>query len=200
MNLYVIQAPSRAEDRLVRAAARRLPEHTFLCPRREIKIRRRGKTTKEVRTLFPGYIFLEAEEIDGRLFREVRRLPGFIRFLEDNTRIVPLSGEDLDLIRRLLAFGEVVRESKVTFDENKRIVVISGPLEGMEGRIVRVDRRKGRAKVRLDLYAESFLVDLGFELINKTAEKSVTPAGKGAAPLDGDTATTHGGGRSPKRT
>lgn len=169
MSLYVIQAPSRAEDRLIRVANRRLPEYTFVCPRREIKIRRRGKTLKEVRPLFPGYVFLEAEEIDERLFREVRRLPGFIRFLEENTRIIPLLGQDLDLIRRLLSFGEIVRESKVTFDKNKRIVVVSGPLEGMEGRIVRVDKRKGRAKVRLDLYAESFLVDLGFELINEAA-------------------------------
>jgi transcriptional antiterminator NusG len=62
----------------------------------------------------------------------------------------------------------------VRFNENDRIEVIDGPLAGMEGRIVRVDRRKGRARVKLDLYDDSFAIDLGIEL--------VTPAGAAARP------------------
>ncbi|MFW5689149.1 MAG: KOW motif-containing protein, partial [Spirochaetota bacterium] len=49
------------------------------------------------------------------------------------------------------------------------IEVKEGPLAGLEGRIVKVDRRKQRAKVRLDLYQESFLVDFGFELLAPSA-------------------------------
>jgi transcription termination/antitermination protein NusG len=45
--------------------------------------------------------------------------------------------------------------------------VINGPLKGLEGKIVKVDKRKGRAKVKLDLYDESFLVDLSFELLGQ---------------------------------
>jgi len=39
-------------------------------------------------------------------------------------------------------------------------------LKDLEGRIVRVDRRKGRARVRLELYADSFEVDFGFEALD----------------------------------
>ena len=53
----------------------------------------------------------------------------------------------------------------MTFDENRRIRVVSGPLQGLEGRIVKVDRRKGRARVRLDIYADAFEIDLGFEIL-----------------------------------
>jgi transcriptional antiterminator NusG len=45
---------------------------------------------------------------------------------------------------------------------------------GLEGRIVKVDRRKGRAKIMLDLYNDSFSIDLGFEVIG-----SMEPAGRG---------------------
>jgi transcriptional antiterminator NusG len=59
----------------------------------------------------------------------------------------------------------VIGKSTVKFDENSRIYVLSGPLEGLEGKIVKIDKRKQRAKVQLDLYKESFLVDFGFELL-----------------------------------
>jgi transcriptional antiterminator NusG len=36
---------------------------------------------------------------------------------------------------------------------------------GLEGKIVKVDKRKGRAKIKLDLYNDSFAIDLAFEVI-----------------------------------
>ena len=56
----------------------------------------------------------------------------------------------------------------MVFNENNRIEVKSGPMMGLEGKIVKVDKRKQRAKVQLDLYKESFFVDFGFELIAPT--------------------------------
>ena len=58
-----------------------------------------------------------------------------------------------------------MEKSKVIFDENKRIRVIHGALKGLEGKIVKVDRRKQRAKVALTLYEDSFLIDFGFDLL-----------------------------------
>jgi transcriptional antiterminator NusG len=52
---------------------------------------------------------------------------------------------------------------------DKRIRITAGPLKDMEGRITRVDRRKGRARVRLEMYADSFEVDFGFEALDKPA-------------------------------
>ncbi len=64
-----------------------------------------------------------------------------------------------------LSFGEVVERSKVCFDENQRIRVLSGPLKDLEGRIVKVNRRKGRAKIKLELYNVNFLIDFGFDVL-----------------------------------
>ncbi len=60
------------------------------------------------------------------------------------------------------------------FDENKRIRIVAGPLKNLEGMIVRVDRRKGRARVRLALYEDSFEVDFGFEALEAAP---VSPSG-----------------------
>ena len=61
--------------------------------------------------------------------------------------------------------GPVAGKSRVYFNENSRIVVVDGPLLGLEGKIIKVDKRKGRAKIKLDLYDDSFSIDLAFETI-----------------------------------
>ena len=141
-------------------------------PRRKLTIRRRGRKKPSLAPLFPGYLFMQAREIEADVYRDLKRTEGFVRFLPDNRNIEPLGAEGLELIRHFLSFGEVVEQSRVTFDVNNRIVVREGPLSGMEGRIVKVDRRKGRAKVRLDLYSDSFLVDLGFEIMEQDVKKN----------------------------
>jgi transcriptional antiterminator NusG len=63
--------------------------------------------------------------------------------------------------------GPLAGKSTVYFDEYSRIVVTDGPLMGLEGKIIKVDKRKGRAKIKLDLYEDSFAIDLAFEMIDK---------------------------------
>jgi transcriptional antiterminator NusG len=92
-----------------------------------------------------------------------------VRFLRESPHPTPLSDRDLSLIRHFISFGECADTSKVTFDEHDRIVVLEGPLKGLEGRIEKVDRRKRRARVRLDLYDASFPIDLGFEIVERVA-------------------------------
>ena len=53
----------------------------------------------------------------------------------------------------------------MVFDENNRIRVIDGPLPRLEGSIVKVDRRKGRAKVALSFHGRTIVADLGFEVL-----------------------------------
>jgi transcriptional antiterminator NusG len=168
MDYYVLQVYTGEEDRYMRLAEEEIAGRArLLWPRRRLYIRKRGVRKKVLAPLFPGYLFLETEELTRSLIYSLRRVPGFVRLLESTADPRPLSGNDLELVRHFLGFGEVVQESKVTFDENNRIEVIEGPLQGLEGRIVKVDKRKGRAKVRLDLYKDSFLVDLGFEIMSQ---------------------------------
>jgi transcriptional antiterminator NusG len=117
--------------------------------------------------VFPGYLFVSAADIDSILYSDLRRIPGFLRFLPSNKAIAPLSPKDQELLVHLLGFGEIVTASTVTFDANGRIRVAAGPLKGLEGSIVRVDRRKGRARVRLEMYEDSFEIDFGFEALEK---------------------------------
>lgn len=169
MSYYAIQVRTRSEEKFMRLFSGlhphvRLPMHF---PKRRVNLRRRGAVVPATTAIFPGYIFLEAEA------REViehqwlfRRTEGFGRFLRSNRDIKPLAGRDLELVLHFVRrVGPVAGVSRVRFDDNSRIVVMDGPLSGLEGRIVKVDRRKKRAKVKLDLYEDTFAIDLAFEVI-----------------------------------
>jgi len=171
MNYYAIQVKTKSEEKFIeqlksRCPGMRLPLHF---PRRRLNIRKSGKTRTETPAVFPGYIFIEAES-DEQIKEyqwDFRKTKGFFRFLVSNHDITPLKDRDLELVLHFVNnTGSIAGHSKVYFNENSRIIVAEGPLSGLEGRIVKVDRRKCRAKIMLDLYNDSFTIDLAFEVID----------------------------------
>ena len=172
MDYYAMQVKTGGEERFMKVFRARNPgiNLALYFPQRHIDIRRGGRTVPSRLAIFPGYIFLELDAGDDILkFKQAfRGTKGFYRFLKSNEDIAVLQNRDLELVLHFIKnIGPVAGKSKVYFDENSRIVVISGPLSGLEGRIVKADKRKGRAKIKLDLYGDSFAIDLAFEVLVK---------------------------------
>ncbi|MBN2551694.1 MAG: antiterminator LoaP [Spirochaetales bacterium] len=178
MAFFVIQVRTGKEKQYLQQADKvlRAPEQQLFWPRRALRIRRKGQWKDSVAAIFPGYLFLQAEAIPPPLYWALKRIAGFLRYLKDNQHIEPLSARDREILLHFLSYGEIVQRSRVYFDQDNRIRVVSGPLRGMEGRIVKVDRRKGRARVRLELYEDSFLIDFGFDSLEKALDSP--PGGK----------------------
>jgi transcriptional antiterminator NusG len=183
VDYFVIQIQTGAETDILPQARQALDRldlapldrTELLWPRRKLTIRRRGKNIPHEAPLFPGYLFVRCRVLDPRVVQALTRVSGVFRFLPDNRSPRALSNDDTKLINHFLSFGEVVRKSRVEFDEDNRIVVLDGPLKGLEGRITRVNRRRQRARIRLSLYENSFEIDLGYEVMarlpNNNGEK-----------------------------
>ena len=172
MNYYALQVKTRGEEKYIRLFRAQNPEITLplYFPQRSLDIRRGGTIVPSKLPVFPGYVFLELREDDDihNYQWAFRRTEGFYRFLRSNQDIAVLQNRDLELVLHFIKnVGPLAKKSQVYFDENSRIVVISGPLSGLEGRIVKADKRKGRAKIKLDLYGDSFCIDLAFEILWK---------------------------------
>lgn len=144
-------------------------------PRRQINIRRRGVITSETQAIFPGYVFVELESDDAitNYHWTFRKTDGFYRFLKSNQNICPLEKADLEIVLHFIKkIGPIAGASKAYLDENSRIVVTEGPLMGLEGKVIKVDKRKGRAKIKLDLYNDSFSIDMAIEFIGAAPRPS----------------------------
>ena len=134
------------------------------------KVKNSGKQKGVVieKPLFPGYVFMSTENLDAYLYGKISEATNYYHFLRDDKNIIPLSGRDLDYIQLLITSGETVGISKATFDENDRIVILSGPLKGFKGNIIRVDRRKQRVTVSIDLCGNISSFDLSYDLVGKS--------------------------------
>jgi len=167
---YVIRVAPRQEEAFLKLSARLILDEgvAMVYPRRRMEHLKRGKRVMAEVALFPGYVFLRSDNgLDPELYSRIKGLPGFTHFLRQGLEVSEVRGKDLDLLSHFLKFGEVTPTSQVAFDENQRIRVFSGPMEGMEGRIIHVDKRKRRAKIRLDFDHGTFTVTLGFELMTE---------------------------------
>jgi transcription termination/antitermination protein NusG len=171
MKYFALQVMTRAEGKCLKLLKHNLKvaglseaeTGSIYWPRRTLMIRRRGKTREVQAPIYPGYLFLEAESVEPDVYWVCKRTSGVFKFLKDNRHIEPLCGDDERILKHFLAFGEVTEKSKVYFDTDKKIKVLSGPMKGLEGRIIKVDKRKRRAKIKLSLYQDSFVVDFAFE-------------------------------------
>jgi transcriptional antiterminator NusG len=174
---YALQVKTRGEGKFIRLFKALHPEVPFSLyfPQRSLDIKRQGLVRSSTLAVFPGYVFVEVDdEQDDILSHQwaFRRTDGFYRFLKSNQNIRPLENRDLELVLHFIKkAGPVAGASRVYFNENSRIVVVEGPLMGLEGRIIKVDKRKRRAKIKLDLYDDSFAIDLAFEVMGTLSHR-----------------------------
>ncbi len=172
MIYYATQVHTGREQKFIDQVKQHLPEESsvqqFIFLRRELHVQRHGVMKNELQPLFPGYVFLETDkELDPDSRSLIRESEYFYRFLKSNQHVTPLCNSDLKILKHFMNFGEKAGPSQVYFDENERIVVVEGPLKGLEGFIIRIDRRKRRAKIRINFEDSPLIMDLAFDLIHK---------------------------------
>jgi len=161
MKWYVLHVMTGEETTVKDKLLRDLPGTNALVPRRKIKERHRGIWKEVIRILFPSYVFVQMK-LDEKNYYAARGIPGVFKFLGPNG---PAAVPDNQMANVLRWCGgeELVGLSRIEI--GKEIKVIDGPLKGMEGQIIRIDKRKGRARVKITLFQEAKEIDLGIEII-----------------------------------
>ena len=101
-----------------------------------------------------------------QLMDSLRKVTGMIRLLRTGEQIVPLSGEEVDLLLKLGREEQLVRMSTGVI-ENAYVKVFDGPLKGMEDCIKKIDRHKRKAHIAIEMFGRSMDVEIGLEIISK---------------------------------
>ncbi|MBO1581241.1 antiterminator LoaP [Bacillus sp. XF8] len=155
-----------------------------IVPKRIIRERRQGELYEVSRPVFPGYVFLNTH-MSVDLYYRLKQIPKCFRLLNsykyrtdymiddvshDNVDRVfsTVEEKEIALILQLLQKSETIGFSQL-YAENSEVIVISGPLKGLEGIIKKIDRRKNRAKIELNFLGVVKLIDVGIEVLTKNA-------------------------------
>lgn len=138
-------------------------ELTALIPKRKLFERKAGKTIQVVKKMFPGYVLINTE-MDVEAYYKLKKIPNLIHILKTGEYFTKISKEEMACIHQLLGQGDVVDCSEIYLADSK-VIVKSGPLQGMEGLIKAVDKRKQRVKIVIQFMGLEKEIAVGIEVL-----------------------------------
>ncbi|MBF8417996.1 MULTISPECIES: transcription termination/antitermination protein NusG [Heyndrickxia] len=119
------------------------------------------------RKVFPGYVLVEMVMTDDSWY-VVRNTPGVTGFVGSSgggSKPTPLLPEEINTILKRMGMEE--KRADVDFEIGETVTVKEGPFANFAGKIVEMDRDKGRAKVMVNMFGRDTPVELVFEQIDK---------------------------------
>ena len=170
---YVMQVRTGTEEN-IRCQCQRLINSNVLercfIPYYQQKKRFQGEWHIQERILFPGYVFLIAENPE-KLVNGLRKVIGLTKLIGTGDEIVPLVQEEIDLLMKIGTDKQLVEMSSGII-ENDRVQILAGPLMGMEGNIRRIDRHKRIAYLEIEMFGRTVEMKVGLEIIRKRIIKN----------------------------
>ncbi len=165
---YVIQVPTGKEELTKDLCIDRIDSvhyNEIFILKYAKKIKRNGRWKEVMKTLFPGYIFVDTDDILS-VKQNLIGVKAMTIVLGSDGEPVPVSGEERSFLQSLIDGDYVVRMS-TGFIIGDEIALISGPLRNTKGVIKRVDRHKRQAVIDVELFGGATRATVGLEVIKK---------------------------------
>ncbi|MCK4756570.1 UpxY family transcription antiterminator [candidate division WOR-3 bacterium] len=143
-------------ERIVDKLLREKGIGTFL-PRIMVPSRRRDRKVLINRPLFPNYLFVELNQVRGN-WMKVFRTSGLVRIC-GNEKPTPVPDEDIESIRIFVNSDRNIFPLPY-LKVGSKVEVVSGPLSGAIGILVKEDLQKRRLVVSIELMGQSVAASL----------------------------------------
>ena len=129
----------------------------------------KGKMVDIVHDLLPGYVFLyvEDEPLDIAFLRSFQ---GIIRCLSSQDKEYELTGSDEQFALMLLQKDGVIGKTKV-YEEGQMIRICQGAFEGVETKILKVNRRNMRMQIEIPFASQKIKTWVEYEIVKAVDEK-----------------------------
>ena len=165
MNLwYVIQTKPKKEEEVKSYLSTKGVE--VFSPLMEMFLLRSGRMNKELKPLFPSYIFgkfdLDQNYPLVRWARGVKKVLGFGEYP------TPISEEVVEIIKERMDSQGIVR-LKYHFQGNDLVRIKTGPLKDLLGIFERWESDSDRVRILLNLMGYQPVVEMHYSMIEKVA-------------------------------
>lgn len=171
---YVIQVMS-GEERMTLEFCKALIDQPADCELFLLEIeamkRYHGEWHKEKRIMFHGYLFVATDHLE-QLVLTLNKIPKLTKVLGCERTPVPLKEEEVELLQHVMNPDYVVEVSE-GFLEGNQLVVMDGPMKGMEGMVKRIDRHKRLAWLEIEMFGQLVEAMMGIEVVGWKDEEGV---------------------------
>ncbi|MGN1054036.1 MAG: antiterminator LoaP [Erysipelotrichaceae bacterium] len=167
---YVIQVTSGGEYRTLKIIKEIINNELITSayiPKMKKYKKYRGDWHTVEEILFPGYIFIETDNI-RELYYDLQRVPKLTKILGiDGDVIYPLSDSEVYFIKSFCDNDEHTVDISTGFIEGDKVIITDGPLLGKEAHIRKIDRHKRIAYLDIDFFNQTISTKVGLEIIKK---------------------------------
>ena len=168
---YVIWTTTGKEAVLEQELQNVLPENTYRkcwIPQKQERQKWHGKYVDVVKTLFPGYLFLDTDcpETVYKKLKDAQRFLTFSHLLKNDDIFTPISEKEERILQKLTGDRGCIDVSVGVIQDGK-LSILQGALVGMEAYVVRIDRHKRKAYLEMDLFGRLQKFSAGLEIIEK---------------------------------
>jgi len=111
--------------------------------------------------LFPGYVFIHTV-LDNYTNLNILKTPGALSILRNSEGPLPIPDYQVNNLQTLIGSSQALSQHDY-LNEGDWVQVMRGPLAGCIGILSRVDRKKGRLVVGVDIIKKSVSVELDTE-------------------------------------
>lgn len=127
--------------------------------------RYQGAWHKEKIIMFPGYIFLVTSQVD-KLFQKLKSVPELTKILGDGTEFIPIQEAEKEVMLQL-SNDKHIAEMSCGYLIGKQVIILSGPLMNMEGKIKKIDRHKRIAILEIRMFGRYVDIKMGLEIVKR---------------------------------
>nr|WP_154958140.1 antiterminator LoaP [Paenibacillus xylanexedens] len=172
MNWYAIHVETGKEELVKSKIQKKLNyECSCLFPKRELMEKKNGVTKNVLKPMFPGYLLLRTD-MNFETYYQLKDLTGVLRLLNNNkarhnpihdqesSYFQAISEDEIEVLNNLLDNNGVINFSTLIIN-NSEITVKSGPLKNLEDKIIKINKRKKRAKVKIQIHESVKVIEVG---------------------------------------
>ena len=177
---FVIHTLSGQEQKVKDSIEKRLKAEEMgeyinevLVPMEKVAEVRSGKKTVTTRKLHPGYVYIDMKLVDEnrRVLEKpwyfIRETPGIIGFV-GGERPVPVSPEEMGVIKDQISESEDHEKPKVHFEVGETIKINDGPFLNFSGVIEEIEPERGKLKVTVNIFGRNTPVELEYWQVEKS--------------------------------
>ena len=136
--------------------------------------RRKDRRKRISVPLFPGYVFMHTI-LDNYTNVHILRTPGALSVIRNSEGPLPIPDHQIDTLKIMLRSAAPVSVHPY-LKEGEWVHVVRGPLAGCTGMLLRVNSRKGRLAVSMDIVQKAVSVELDMEDVEPASKPVVRKA------------------------
>lgn len=165
---YAVQVYTGQEQKTLKICESYMENDSFVqffCPKYEASYKRKGVRRVVRRVLFPGYIFLDTEQIE-EVYLQLKRFPEFTKVLTVGKECIPLTEPEKNFIKKH-GNAEYIFEMSRGYIEGDEIIITEGAFAGYEGKLKHVDRHNRYGVIEVEMFGRITEMKFGLEIVKR---------------------------------